>query len=74
MNGEEVFGKGETLGVKEGIICLSENEYYLKNVPEAMRNAIKDLEAKILSGEIVVDTAYGMDEAAVKEIINNARP
>ena len=74
MNGEEVFGTGETLGVAEGIICLSNNEYYQKNVPQDIRDRITELEEKILSGEIVVDTAYGTDEAQVKEIINNARP
>lgn len=74
MNGEEVFGKGETLGVAEGIICLSNNDYYQKNVPQDIRDQITELEGKILSGEIAVDTAYGMDEAQVKEIINGARP
>ena len=43
-------------------------------MPQDIRDQITELEGKILSGEIAVDTAYGMDEAQVKEIINGARP
>jgi hypothetical protein len=42
-------------------------------VPEAIRNEITDLETKIISGEIVVSSAYGMDSNALNTLRNSAR-
>lgn len=72
--GEEIFGKNETLGLTEGMIRLADNDYYKTNVPEWMRDKILELTEMIKNGEIKVDTAYGMEDADVKSIIDGARP
>jgi len=74
MNGEEVFGQHETLGVASGVITLSDNEFTRANVPAWMLEKLEELKAGITDGTIVVDSAYGMDEATVKAKIDAARP
>lgn len=56
--GELTFGKTESLGIKEGGVGLADNENYQSIVPEKFRTKIKELEEKIVSGEIVVETAF----------------
>ncbi len=59
MDGTIKYGAAEALGIKEGGVGVAENENYTKLVSPAVRNQIKDLEKKILSGQIKVDTAFG---------------
>lgn len=74
IDGTQAFGSGATFGIKEGAICLSDNDYYKANVSQEMRDKVAELEQKVLNGEIVVDTAYGMDTDAIKAAIDAARP
>ena len=74
MAGEQVFGLNENLGLADGVICLADNDYYNTNVPQWMRDKIAELIQMIKSGQIVVDTAYGMDDAEVHALIDSARP
>lgn len=73
LKGELPWGKAESLGIKEGAIGICDNEYYKKNVPEDIRNYVKDLESKILSGEIKVDSAMGMKTEKLNEIRNSVK-
>jgi len=59
MEGKLEYGKAEALGIKEGGVGVADNENYKKLVPEEFRKKIKELEEKIINGEIVVDTAFG---------------
>lgn len=68
------FGAAETLGIKENAVGLAKNEFYEKNVPQDVRDYIDGLEKKILSGEIKVDTAMGMDTAKLNQIRNAVKP
>ena len=56
IDGTAAYGTGVLLGVKEGAVGISENEYYEKLVPADVRAEIDALEAKIASGELVVDS------------------
>lgn len=56
IDGTAEYGKGVLLGVKEGAVGISENEYYEKLVPADVRAEVDALEAKIASGELVVDS------------------
>ena len=58
LKGQLKFGEAETLGIKEGGVEIADNENYRKLIPEDFRKKIKEIEEKILSGEIVVDTAF----------------
>ncbi len=54
--GTQEFGKMVLLGLADGAVGISKNEYYEKIVPAEIRAEVDDLEKKIMAGEIVVDT------------------
>jgi basic membrane protein A len=56
IDGSQEMGKSVLLGLPEGAVGISKNEYYEKIVPADIRAEIDELEKKIGSGEIVVDT------------------
>lgn len=74
LEGTLPYGKTEVLGLKEKCIGLADNEYYQNLVPESIRTEIAGLEQKIISGEISVDTAMGMDTKKLDEIRNAVKP
>lgn len=73
LQGKLPWGKAENLGIKEGAIGICDNEYYTKNVPEDIRNYVKDLETKVVNGEIKVDSAMGMNTEKLNEIRNSVK-
>ena len=56
IDGTQAYGKGELLGLKDGAVGISINDYYKKLVPADVQKDITDIEAKIASGDIKVDT------------------
>ena len=58
MEGTLAYGSAENLGITEGGVGIADNENYKKIVPADMQAKIKELEEKILSGEIVVSTVF----------------
>lgn len=56
IDGSQEYGKMVLLGLADGAVGISKNEYYEKIVPAEVRAEVDDLEAKIGAGEIVVDT------------------
>ena len=73
LNNELPYGKHEELGLEDGVVGLADNSIYQSVVPEDVRKAVDDAKAKLLAGEVKVDTAFGMDEAKLKEIIGSAK-
>jgi len=68
FSGNLPVGSAETLGLKEEGVCLAYNKYYDKLVSDEIKGKIDDALAKIISGEIVVDTAYGKTTEEMDEI------
>jgi basic membrane protein A len=56
IDGTQEFGKADLLGLSDGAVGISKNQWYEKLVPADVRAEVDALEAKIISGEIVVDT------------------
>src|SRR5688572_20304225 len=56
VEGTQEYGKGVLLGLTDGAVGISKNAQYEKLVPEEVRAEVDALEAKIVAGEIVVDT------------------
>ncbi|MDR3476298.1 MAG: BMP family ABC transporter substrate-binding protein [Devosia sp.] len=56
IDGTQAYGKGELLGLQDGAVGISINDYYKKLVPADLQKEIEGLQAKIASGEIKVDT------------------
>lgn len=74
-NREELqFGKNIAMGIKEGVIGLAFNKYFirfLKENPE-IETQLSEIQQKILKGEIQVPTAIGKSTDEVYGIIKSA--
>ena len=58
LKGELNLGVAEALGIDEGGVGIADNENFEKLIPEDFRKKIKEIEEKILAGEIIVDTIF----------------
>lgn len=58
---------------RTGVVGLADNDIYQSAVSEDAKKAVEDAKEKLLAGEVTVDSAYGMDEATLKGIINGAQ-
>jgi basic membrane protein A and related proteins len=56
LDGTAPYGTNLVLGLADGAVGISENSYYEKLVPAEVRSEVDAEEAKIVSGEIQVDT------------------
>ena len=59
QEGTLVNGQAEVLGVAKNGVGVAQNENFMKLVPEEFRAKLKEIEEKIVSGEITVGTAFG---------------
>lgn len=57
LEGKLEYGTTEVLGFAEGGVELVKDAHYEEMLPENIRTALDEMEQKIISGEIVVDTA-----------------
>lgn len=74
LEGNLSWGSEEVLGLKEDAIGLAKNEFYENNIPADIRTFIDELEDKIISEEIKVESALGMDTNKLSELRNSVRP
>ena len=73
VDGTLPYGEYQTLGIEDGVVGLADNDIYQSVVSDDAKKAVEDAKEKLLSGEVKVDSAYGMDEATLKGIINGAQ-
>ncbi len=59
LEGTLKYGEADVLGIKKDGVGVADNDNYRKLISEDIRKRIKELEDKIVSGEIVIDTAFG---------------
>jgi len=57
LDGTAPYGTNLLLGLADGAVGIAKNSYYEKLVPAEVRAEVDAQEARIISGEIVVDTA-----------------
>lgn len=74
IKGELPVGEAEDLGIAEGGVGLADNEYYQSMVPEDVRTAVKEIEEKIVNGEIAVSSAIGKTTEEISEIRDAVQP
>lgn len=74
LEGKCPFGSAESLGMAEDAVGLAENEIYTAGVPKEIRDKVAGVKAKLMSGEIKVSTAFGMDKAALEQMKNSVKP
>jgi len=69
IDGKLEYGTSAHLGLKEDGVGLAKGENYEKIVPENIRLKIDEITDKIISGEIIVDTAIGKSEEEINELL-----
>lgn len=74
LKGELKLGENETLGIAEGGVGLADNHFFQDQVSQEIRDKVKEMEEKILNGEIVVDSAYTMTQEQIDEIRSSVAP
>lgn len=74
QEGKLGWGSFEGLGLTEAGVGLAKNEYYEKNVPQNIRDAVIDAEAQVADGKVSVTTALGGNGEAAQKIIDSAAP
>ena len=70
----KIEGERRWFGMDGNYVGLAENENYLALTTEEERAAIDDIKAKMASGEIKVDTAYGMETATLNDLVASVAP
>jgi basic membrane protein A len=60
IDGSMVTSENYVLGLSSGAVGLAYNKNYETLVPEAIRTQFEEIKAKIISGEIKVGTAFGV--------------
>ncbi|MEW5814607.1 MAG: BMP family ABC transporter substrate-binding protein [Spirochaetota bacterium] len=59
IEGNLKYGEAEVLGLAKDGVGVADNDNYKKQIPANFREKLKELEQKIISGEIKVKTAFG---------------
>lgn len=68
------YGEAELLGFSERGVGIARNEIYKETVPAEIQQLVDEVEAKVISGEIVVSSAFGMDSEQLASLRNSVKP
>lgn len=74
MEGKLPYGEMEVLGFSEDCVGLAENDIYERVVPADIRSELAEIEKKIVSGDIVVSSAFGMTTEDMNSLRNAVKP
>jgi len=74
LEGKAPWGEVEVLGFTEKCVGFAENDIYKTVVPAEIREEMKLIESKIISGEIVVSSAFGLSSDELNDIKNKVKP
>lgn len=67
-------GKSLALGLKDGGVGLAENKYYDALMSDEQKNSVKELEQKIISGEVKLSDVQSMSTDDIAAIRSKAAP
>lgn len=73
LNNSLEFNTHSVLGIKEDTVGLAENDIYTSTVSESIRTKVNEVTKQLKEDKIKVNTAIGMEESDLKEIIKNAK-
>ncbi|WP_256760798.1 BMP family ABC transporter substrate-binding protein [Cohnella sp. WQ 127256] len=68
------YGEVDVLGIKEKAVGLADNEIYQSVIPQAMRDKIIELQAKIENGETAVLSAFTLKPEEFNALKNSVKP
>jgi len=73
MEGDLPWGTREALGIREGTVGLADNHIYRRVVPAEVRDRISGYSDRIRDGQIQVLSAFGMDDATFRQLLDSVR-
>ncbi len=68
LEGTLPYGTYDKLGLADGVVGSADNENFRAIFTEEQIASLKDLEAKVASGEVSVFTAIGADDASIQAV------
>lgn len=68
LEGTLAFGTYAKRGLADGVVGAADNENFRKIFKQEQIDLLKDLEAKVASGEVKVFTAIGADDASIQKV------
>jgi Uncharacterized ABC-type transport system, periplasmic component/surface lipoprotein len=72
--GEDVWGKGMTLGLADNSVGYVDNAFFQEKVPQELRDAMASVADKVKSGELKVKSYFDFaDEAEYKAYVEAAK-
>ncbi|MCT4598486.1 MAG: BMP family ABC transporter substrate-binding protein [Vallitalea sp.] len=74
IEGTLSYGQAESLGFKEEAIVLADNEFSDKLISDELKQELKEIEEKIINGEIEVKSAITMEQKELDELKDSVRP
>lgn len=72
--GKVEWGTTNKMGVKDGVAGIAKTEFYQKNVPAEIQEKVEEIEKKIADGEIVVPSAFNMDQNEINNLKISVKP
>lgn len=72
-DGSMSYGQNYVLGLDSGAVGLAKNENYKACVPADIQSTIDEVEAKVISGEIEVSSAFNMSTEEVAALRDSMR-
>jgi basic membrane protein A and related proteins len=70
MEGTAPYGTAEVLGFAEECVGLADNDIFKSVVPQEIRDFVLDVEQKIMDGDIVVSSAFGLTTEELNALRN----
>ena len=72
--GEDVWGKGMTLGLSDAAVGYVDNDFFKTNVPEDLRNEMAGVAEKVKSGELKIKSYFDFaSESEYMDYVNAAK-
>lgn len=73
--GADVWGKVNSLGLKDNAVGYVDNDFFQENVPQEVRDKMAESKEKIVSGEIDVKSYYDFaDESEYQALLDSVAP
>ena len=73
LEGTLPFGTYDKVGLSGGVVGIADNENFRSIFSEEQIAQLKEIEAKVASGEVSVFSAIGAEDAAIQEIKNSVQ-
>lgn len=74
LEGNLVYGQVESLGLDEDAVGIAENANYEATYTDEQKAAVKEIKQQIIDGDIVVESAYDLDDNQIANLRDELTP